>query len=286
MNIPENIKEIIGAIRPEDIFIYFSGFILLAIWLIRTSFGKKALENSIPRRNGMPIFLPLALTLAVLLSVGLLNELSLSLFKDLQKWKQVLISELISLSAGLVSIGLLLFIIKIYFVRGFRGFGLNIKTIPRDFVYAFTYILAIFPLMEIVFWATININKFISGTEYEIPTHQELQNIIENPSILVRLVIATGTIGIIPFLEELLYRGLFQTMIRTNLYYYKHAGWIAIFITSVFFSISHENISHWPILFILGACMGYSYEKSGSLFRPVLIHMLFNASAVLATWRQ
>jgi membrane protease YdiL (CAAX protease family) len=42
----------------------------------------------------------------------------------------------------------------------------------------------------------------------------------------------------------------------------------------------HENPGHWPALFVLGVCLGYSYEKSGSLFRPIFIHLFFNVSSV------
>jgi membrane protease YdiL (CAAX protease family) len=44
----------------------------------------------------------------------------------------------------------------------------------------------------------------------------------------------------------------------------------------------HEEMSHRPALFVLGVCMGYAYERSGSLWRPIFIHAIFNATNVLA----
>ena len=35
--------------------------------------------------------------------------------------------------------------------------------------------------------------------------------------------------------------------------------------------------------FSLSIGIGYSYEKSGSLFRPIFIHALFNATSIIAT---
>ena len=51
--------------------------------------------------------------------------------------------------------------------------------------------------------------------------------------------------------------------------------------TAALFSTIHADAAHWPALFILASCMGYSYEKSGSLIRPIIIHALFNASSVI-----
>lgn len=285
MNISVNIKEIIGVISPEDAFIYVAGLSLFGYWLYRTSFGRKALEDSVPRRNNMPLVLPLVLIFGILLAIGLLSVLSLSLSKNLAEWQQIFIGQVVVAIGGIFSIVLLLRIIKIYFVRGIKGFGLNIKTIPRDLGTAFLYLLAILPIMDIAFYGIQAFNKLIYGPKYKIPTHVELQFIVENPNIAVRIAIAISVIVVTPVLEEMLFRGLFQTAIRSALNT-KYAAWIAIFVTSVFFAISHANASHWPVLFILSSTIGYSYEKSGSLFRPIFIHAFFNATAVIATWTQ
>ena len=43
----------------------------------------------------------------------------------------------------------------------------------------------------------------------------------------------------------------------------------------------HQNAEHWPVLFVLAVGMGYAYEKSGSLWRPIFIHALFNSIPIL-----
>ncbi len=285
MNIPVNIKEIISQISPEEIVILLAGLSVFVIWFFKTSFGRRALENSIPRRNNMPLFFPLFIIFSVLLAIGLLSYLSLWLFRNFPEERQVFINEVLNIAAGLVSIGIILCFVRMYFVRGIKGFGLNIRTIPRDFIAAFINLFAIWPVIYIVFEAIMKINEVIFGPDYTIPTHVELQSLINNQNLMVRIAITIGTVCTTPFLEEMLFRGLFQTAIRTSLNH-KYSAWIAILITSLFFAINHANVSHWPVLFILGACMGYSYEKSGSLFRPVFIHILFNASSVISTWVQ
>lgn len=289
MNIFENIPEIICSVNPEDVFdflFYLTGFTLITVWIIRTSFGAKALDGSQPRRNNMPPIIPVAIIFTVFLFIFSASQLLLLIFDNSQKWQKVFAGELLNIIASLVSIGFILIIIKVYFVRGIKGFGLNIKTIPKDLIIALLYLIAILPIMDLLLAAIVFFNEIIFGPDYKIPTHVELQSLQENSNIMVRFAIAFGTILVVPFLEEILFRGLFQTMIRSSLYFFKHAAWIAILMTSVFFAVTHANPSHWLVLFVLSIAIGYSYEKSGSLFRPVFMHMLFNAAAVISTWIQ
>jgi membrane protease YdiL (CAAX protease family) len=115
--------------------------------------------------------------------------------------------------------------------------------------------------------------------------HQELELIIEHPQLPLRILIAIVAVAVAPFLEEMLFRGLVQTMIRSFFEVGKGA-WLTIALSSGLFAIMHANAGHWPALFVLGVCLGYAYEKSGSLFRPVFIHSLFNATSIIATLNQ
>ena len=76
---------------------------------------------------------------------------------------------------------------------------------------------------------------------------------------------------------KMIFRGLFQTMIRS----YLGRPWPAIMLTSALFAAVHGNATHWPALFVLSVGLGYAYEKSGSLFRPIFMHALFNGISIL-----
>ncbi|MHC4911623.1 MAG: lysostaphin resistance A-like protein [Planctomycetota bacterium] len=93
----------------------------------------------------------------------------------------------------------------------------------------------------------------------------------------------------------MLLRGLFQTTIRSYLAESRlgkrlrnswAVPWVSILIASGLFATMHAYAGHWPALFVLGVCMGYAYEKSGSLFRPIFIHVLFNTTSVVAALYQ
>jgi membrane protease YdiL (CAAX protease family) len=53
-------------------------------------------------------------------------------------------------------------------------------------------------------------------------------------------------------------------------------------LTSLFFAILHPP-THIPALFFLSCGLGYAYERSGSLFRPILMHVFFNGFSVAVT---
>ena len=146
--------------------------------------------------------------------------------------------------------------------------------------------------------------------------HQQLTTITEYPQLPLRIMISVVAVVIASLFEEMIFRGLFQTTIRS---YFearpssagfrlkpavggwspiiqgtghedhvtdRYGAWFAILISSGIFAAIHANTGHWPALFVLGVCLGYAYEKSGSLFRPIFIHSFFNAASIIATLSQ
>jgi len=195
-------------------------------------------------------------------------------------WKIEIIDYAFNSLAGIIAILIILIFSYIFFARGLKGFGLNIKTLHKDLLAAFVNLLAVWPIMLVVLILTAFFAKIINGSDYQIQKHEELVSISENTVIWAKIAIALAAIIVTPVLEELLFRGLLQTTFRSALRT-KYAAWIAIALTAMLFAMMHSIPAHWPTLFVLGACMGYSYEKSGSLFRPIFIHAIFNATSII-----
>jgi membrane protease YdiL (CAAX protease family) len=145
---------------------------------------------------------------------------------------------------------------------------------------------------------TLFFARLIYGPEYQIPRHDQLKVLTDYPQLQLRILTFVVAAVVAPVLEEMMFRGLLQTVIRSYLETRniiphqngldspcltagRNRAWIAIFITSALFAMVHGNIPHWPALFVFGLCLGYSYEKSGSLFRPIFIHAFFNASSLI-----
>jgi|694.fasta_scaffold60262_3 membrane protease YdiL (CAAX protease family) len=87
---------------------------------------------------------------------------------------------------------------------------------------------------------------------------------------------------IVPITEELLFRGFLQRWFVTIF----NRFW-GIVLTACFFALFHfsfsqswENIELLLSLFILACFLGYLYERQGSLWAPIGLHMVFNSISV------
>lgn len=282
MNIPEIIKsayEEVGYTITTDFIIFLTGTLLFGGWLLKTSFGRKALSDSVPRRNNMPPYLPFIPLFIWVGIISLATYAAEKLLPNLQDWQKVLLDNLILCISEITAIAVIIFLAKASFARRLKGFGLNLRTIHKDFATALLNLLSVWPLIAAMILLTISLGKLILGPDFEIQPHEELELISTYSQLPVRVLIIITAAVIVPMFEEMLFRGLFQTMLRSIL----AKPWLSIIISSILFAAAHANAEHWPALFVLSMCMGYAYEKSGSLLRPIFIHCLFNTISIIGT---
>jgi membrane protease YdiL (CAAX protease family) len=127
----------------------------------------------------------------------------------------------------------------------------------------------------------------------------------------MRLLIYASAVVVAPFFEELLFRGHVQTLLGRFLrgvivplprlaaaspgepvLSYESAAdrslrdeatarWLAILITSALFALVHEALWMMPPIFLLSICLGYVYERTGSLWAAIVVHTMFNLVNVL-----
>jgi len=281
MDITEIINNPADYVSLADVII-LAGLMIFGSWLLKTSFGIKALAGSFNRPNNMPLYLPFApffiWMAATIAGVVITNEF----FADIPPWKDALIENLILVIAAGVTILLILHLAAVHFTQRLTGFGFRMKSIVRDFCFALVNLLSVWPLLMLAVFVTTIVGKFFCGPDFQIRAHQELQLITDYHQPSLRILIFFVTVIAAPLLEEMLFRGMLQTAIRSHLI----RPWPSIFITSAVFTVVHANFTHWPALFVLGVTLGYAYEKSGSLFRPIFIHMLFNCLAVISVLLQ
>jgi membrane protease YdiL (CAAX protease family) len=178
---------------------------------------------------------------------------------------------------SLAVVALILVIARMGFARGLKGFGLRIRTIPQDLAQAFLTLVGVWPLVAAVMSLTILVMKALNEG-FEVPQHEALQVITQSGSMPLQVLMVIMAVAVAPVIEEMLFRGLFQTMIRS----YVGRPWPAIAIASILFAVIHQDTEHWPALFVLALGLGYSYEKSGSLLRAIFMHAMFNGVSILA----
>ena len=278
MDISEFIKNITIETIIENTLISI-GIMIFSWWLLQNSLGRKALLASRPRRNRLnPILAIMPLLFWYSILSGAFNLRS-KIAGDLTQSRQILWDNTILCISAVLAVIFIIALVKFTFARGLKGFGLHTKSIFKDFAIGFITLLGTWPLLMLMFILITVAGYLIKGNDYQMPQHQELEFLTNNPQASVRLLIAFTTIIIVPFFEEILFRGIFQSTIRN----YLKRPWISIFLSSIIFATVHANMEHWPVIFVLGISLGYSYEKTGRLYPAIFIHALFNATSVIAT---
>lgn len=281
MSVPEVVKQFGGSIGAIEI-VCVAGLVLFGVWLLRTSFGRGALVNSIPRRNDMPLYLPFVPLLIWFGFASVAMSIIEKTMTDPASWQKALLDNIALCAAAVLGMSVIIFLVRVHFAQRLKGFGLNVKTIHKDFFAAVVNLLSVWPFVVMAIMLTIFFGKLFWGQEFEMQQHQELELITAHPQLLVRVLIIITAVVVVPVFEEMLFRGLFQTVIRS----FVLKPWLSVIISSALFTVVHQSPAHWPALFTLAICMGYSYEKSGSLFRPIFIHSIFNATNIVAALNQ
>jgi membrane protease YdiL (CAAX protease family) len=255
-----------------------AGVVLLATWLIKTDWGTKALTGAEVRFNFMPDYLPFAVIFGWLILVTVSSSLLERITSNFAGWEQKFITYSGFILIEIFVMVLILKTVKRYFQDGLRGFGLRVRGIFPDIAAATAIFVVVWPMVLVAIYAVLYIGKMVVGPEFQIERNEGLSVILENNQLSLRILMIFFAVVVTPIFEELVFRGLLQSYLR-NLNY---GPWQSIFISSIIFSVLHPWM-HIPALLVLSIAMGYAYEKSGSLLRPIFVHFLFNGITIAFT---
>lgn len=271
------VEQQVAPASPVDLIPVAAGVAVFAWWLLNTSLGRTSLVQSKPRRNSMGLLLPFAVFFVWILTQEMLRIVVVPLARRLPDSGASILLGAAGAVGSLMLVALVLIVARMAFARGIKGFGLRIRTVPQDLAHAFLTLLGVWPLVAATMSLTILVLKALDES-FEVPQHEALQVITQSNSAALQTLMVVLAVAVAPLVEELLFRGLFQTMIRS----YVGRPWPAIAIASILFAVIHQDAEHWPALFVLALGLGYSYEKSGSLLRAIFMHAMFNGISIVA----
>lgn len=121
------------------------------------------------------------------------------------------------------------------------------------------------------------------GFETPAVAHEGLNQILAAPLAIRVSFIAMAAVAA-PLVEETAFRGMMQTALRQG--GLTPGPWSAILIVSALFTAIHlpalTTYVALPGLFVLAVGLGYAYEKTGSLWPPIVIHAVFNGANLAA----
>jgi membrane protease YdiL (CAAX protease family) len=97
--------------------------------------------------------------------------------------------------------------------------------------------------------------------------------IVESLILLVPLALLPG------LCEEALCRGLVLRGLLTR--FQSSRGWVAILLSALFFGLLHIDRLHAPIAALMGLVLGFIALRTGSLWAPIICHVVNNAVSLL-----
>lgn len=253
------------------------GFSILVVWLFWGG-GFGVLRTSPVRRNRLSPFAPMLLLgiwIVLMMALGLIIQ---ALFKDTSTAFQEAVSYPAMIVLEITLVMVMLIIAHGAFARRLKGFGLDFRTAGRDAGFAFVNLAGVYALVIALLWVVLTVGRWFDPT-FSLEEHQSLTFLEGTSSVWLQVVTAVFAAVIVPVFEELLFRGFLQTSISSA----TGNRWLAIVLTSLLFACLHPVMTHVPALFALSCGLGYAYERSGSLLRPIFMHMLFNGLSVAGT---
>lgn len=178
-----------------------------------------------------------------------------------------------------------------------RPTGRTAMTPPRSFGLGILAMVVAYPVIATLGQAASLIEASLRGEVPDPVAHDTLRALVDGGGLATAagLAVAVLVVTAIPCCEEIAYRGLLQPAIARGLGTLPLPGrgspgasrrgrWIAIFFTSIAFSLMHlsalPEASRGSALVTLAAVsvlLGWLYERSGRLWAPIAAHGLFNA---------
>ncbi len=104
----------------------------------------------------------------------------------------------------------------------------------------------------------------------QVPTDLEVL-----PTVLLGLVVVVAA----PIGEELFFRGFLFRGLRA-----RRGFWVSALVSSAAFGLVHYVDGSWffvPIMFLVGLCFAYLYEREGRILTPIVAHATFNLIGIL-----
>ena len=160
---------------------------------------------------------------------------------------------------------------------GLRLIGVVPRRAGLESLVGLLALLATLPLVMAIAMLTLRLTELIGHPAPKI-AHELLRAMIESDSTLATVLMLVSAVLFAAILEEGIFRGLIQSVL-VELLGEKHRL-VVVYVAAIIFAIIHLGAAPWqvlPTLFTLGLILGWLYERTGSLWPPIIVHSGFNA---------
>jgi len=232
---------------------FLAGGLLLVRWFAKG--GPASIAKKRIRYNRIPYYIPFLLVFVWIIAITGISQLLESFFPGENAEGSEITAYVAIVLVEVAMITFFLCLARKNFARGLRGFGLDIRTLPRDICSAVINYITVFPLVFLGLLAVVWIGRMVKGEDFQMQQNEGLGILLES-STSQQCFLVVAFIVIVPIFEEMLFRGLLQSVLRQ----FAGKAWIAIITASTVFAFLHPPM-HWPIL----------------------VHAIFNAANVAGT---
>ncbi len=172
-----------------------------------------------------------------------------------------------SLAGSIIFIALPVFLVLKPYQRAIRVMGFK-KPIFSLFALSLFLVPVLLFGSDFIYWIT---EKIIG----EFPLDELVGDIVSESPILMSVHL--GILG--PIGEEVFFRGFAHTALKR-----KYGLKKGILLSSLFFGVYHGLPWQIPYAVAAGILLAYSYEKTQSLYTPIVLHIINNGIAVIWVW--
>ncbi|MFV0391389.1 MAG: lysostaphin resistance A-like protein [Paludibacteraceae bacterium] len=174
----------------------------------------------------------------------------------------------------------------LWYEKPWKAYSMDTLPSGKQTVLAVLLILVISPFINLL--AYINeqmaLPEFLSGFEAAIREMEDNAGKITGRMLEVNsfsgMLFNLLVMAIMPAVsEELFCRGALQ-----NIFSEKRNKYVAVWIVAIIFSLIHFQMYGFLPRMIMGALFGYLLIWSGSLWLPIIVHFVNNATIVIATY--
>ncbi len=186
--------------------------------------------------------------------------------------KRIAITQDVIVQSGVFQILLVVIILSFLIVRGLnpaRLFGLRWPAWGPGIPLALVSLAAAYPIIALA----LNLTARVVGPDLQ---QQDMLTYLQTaPPGPERLLAVVMAVIVAPVSEEFIFRGYLHGVLRN------HAGrWVSLVVVSLLFAAIHANVAVLAGLFVLAVALTLVYERTGSLWAPILMHAVFNAITV------
>ncbi len=136
------------------------------------------------------------------------------------------------------------------------------------------------PAVLIAFGCRLGVSVYAAFADNVDILRESVENSVDTSSYMVSpgklIMYLAATVILAPVFEEILFRGIVQTELLRGF-----PVPMAIFVGALFFSAAHGMLYQAMFTFFVGLVLGWSYYITRNLFTSIIIHMIFNGTAIV-----